>query len=939
MACQKHSDQYFVVTNSTLPPVVASRYFKRWTDADPIRTEMVAELARLSLSQMIFSQILQKDTENHFTLPSAMRRLRNTVVSTLIARDLGGLADLTEVVETMTAFADFAVQTHLLAINQEMNTLHGTPIGDDSGDPQELIVLGMGKLGGRELNVSSDIDLIFAYAEDGETLTTSPEQRQLSNHEFFTRLGKKLIKALSEITADGFTFRVDMALRPNGASGPLVASFGMIEEYFIVQGREWERYAWVKARALTGRKSELAALESLIYPFVYRRYLDFGSIDALRSMHAQIRAEVNRQETRHPERSNNVKLGRGGIREIEFLAQVFQLIRGGRDAALRERSTRGILRILAKKQLLTVDVVEQLLQAYTFLRNLEHRLQYLDDTQTHILPSSEADRLTVARMMGFTSVAGLLAELDIHCHFVSAQFDTIFRDKTCDRPSDAEISAGTASDIALSDLSTLDAITARLAALGFDDAPTAAQRLLSTLQSTRLQALPEASRNRLLALVKAALPIIAQKADARSATMGRLLDFFEAIARRAAYLALLTEYPYTLERVIRMMHASDWAAKYLTRHPLLLDELLDDRTLKTEPDWPAFIQDCQQQLDAAEGDIERQMDVLREMHHAQQLHLLVQDLEGGLSVEHLADRLSILADIMIAATIRAAWRTIANRHRETPQFAVIAYGKLGGKELGYASDLDLIFLYEDEHPDAPALYAKLAQRFITWMTSHTPAGILFDVDIALRPDGAGGLLVSSLSSFEKYQCRSAWLWEHQALTRARYCAGDAAIGARFEAIREKVLRQVRDTATLKQEVTAMRKKMRAAYPSRPPLFDLKHDIGGMIDIEFIVQFLILQHAAHYPQLTANIGNIALLALCGECRLIDAELASGTANAYRKFRKLQHQIRLQGEERARVEPKLVENEVKTVVRLWQDVLGEQSSTSSQPAIGNTLQHAP
>ncbi|MFI4939387.1 MAG: bifunctional [glutamate--ammonia ligase]-adenylyl-L-tyrosine phosphorylase/[glutamate--ammonia-ligase] adenylyltransferase [Burkholderiales bacterium] len=933
MACQKHSDQYFVVTNSTLPPVVASRFFKRWADADAIRVETVAELAKLSLSPTIFSQILQKDTENQLSLPTAMRRLRNTVVATLIARDLGGLADLAEVVDTMTAFAEFAVQTHLLAINREMISLHGTPTGDDSGDPQGLIVLGMGKLGGRELNVSSDIDLIFTYAEDGETLITSPEQKQLSNHEFFDRLGKKLIAALSEITADGFTFRVDMALRPNGASGPLVASFGMIEEYFIVQGREWERYAWVKARALTGRKSELTALESLIYPFVYRRYLDFGAIDALRSMHAQIRAEVNRQEIRHPERSNNVKLGRGGIREIEFLAQVFQLIRGGRDAALRERSTRGILRILAKKQLLTPEVVEQLLQAYAFLRNLEHRLQYLDDAQTHILPPSEADRLTIAQMMGFASVADLLAELDIHRHFVSAQFDTIFRDKTCGRPCDAEAGTatasgtGSASNIAVSDLSTRNAITTQLAALGFDDAPTAAQRLLATLQSSRLQALPEASRNRLLALVNAALPIIAQKADARSATMGRLLDFFQTIARRAAYLALLTEYPYTLERVIRMMHASDWAAKYLTRHPLLLDELLDDRTLKTEPDWPAFTQDCQRQLDETEGDIERQMDVLREMHHAQQLHLLVQDLEGGLSVEHLADCLSKLADIMIAATIGAAWRTIANRHRETPQFAVIAYGKLGGKELGYASDLDLIFLYEDEHPDAPALYAKLAQRFIAWMTSHTPAGILFDVDIALRPDGAGGLMVSSLSSFEKYQCRSAWLWEHQALTRARYCAGDAAIGACFEAIREKVLRQVRDNAVLKQEVTAMRKKLRDAYPARPPLFDLKHDIGGMIDIEFIVQFLILQHAAHTPQLTANIGNIALLALCGECRLIDAELASGAADAYRKFRKLQHQIRLQGAERARVEPTLVENEVKTVVRLWQAVFDERSSTSS------------
>ena len=347
---------------------------------------------------------------------------------------------------------------------------------------------------------------------------------------------------------------------------------------------------------------------------------------------------------------------------------------------------------------------------------------------------------------------------------------------------------------------------------------------------------------------------------------------------------------------------------------------MDDRTLKAAPDWSLFAQECQQQLDAVKGDTERQMDVLRELHHAQQLRLLAQDLEGDLSVERLADHLTSLADVLIAATVQAVWQTIANRHREVPQFSVIAYGKLGGKELGYASDLDVIFLYDDDDQDAPGLYAKLAQRFITWMTSHTPAGILFDVDIALRPDGASGLLVSSLTSFEKYQSTSAWLWEHQALTRARFCAGDTAIGARFEAIRESILRQQRDASPLKIEVVNMRQKMRDAHPSRPPLFDLKHDVGGMIDIEFIVQFLILQHAARHAGLTADIGNIALLKLCGEIGLIDPALATGAANAYRKFRKLQHQIRLQGEERARVDKTLVQSEIDAVNRLWQSTFG-------------------
>jgi [glutamine synthetase] adenylyltransferase / [glutamine synthetase]-adenylyl-L-tyrosine phosphorylase len=887
---------------------------------------MITELVELSITPAIFARLLQKETEAGMPLPRAMRRVRNLVVATLIERDLSGRADLAEVLATISSFADFAVQTHVAALSLELAEAHGTPVGAESGMPQELIVLGMGKLGGHELNVSSDIDLIFAYPEDGETKTTSPEQRPLSNHEFFARLGKKLIGTLSEITEDGFTFRVDMALRPNGASGPLAASFGMVEEYLIVQGREWERYAWVKARALTGTASDIAALEQIVKPFVYRRYLDFGAIEALRNMHAQIRAEVMRQEARHPGRTNNVKLGRGGIREVEFLAQVFQLIRGGRDASLRDRSTRTTLNTLAEKNLLTPAEVAQLQQAYIFLRNLEHRLQYLDDAQTHTLPPNPDDRLTVAKMMGFADVESLLGELDAHRAIVAAQFDAIFSDKRNGQT--AKDAADTSATIhaELSDADNCDAIETRLSALGFDEVPAAAQRLLLTAHSPKLQSLPEASRNKLMGLINAALPLVADAAShtgARAATLGRLLDFFEAIARRAAYLALLTEYPHTLERVIRMMSTSDWAAKYLMRHPILLDELLDDRSLNAAPDWPAFALEVRRQLEAIQGDTENQMNVLRELHHAHLFRLLAQDLEGAMTMEKLADHLSALADILVDATIKAVWQTIHNRHREVPKFAVIAYGKLGGKELGYASDLDVIFLYDDEDQEAPGLYAKLAQRFITWMTSHTPAGILFDIDIALRPDGASGLLVSRVTAFEKYQSESAWVWEHQALTRARFCAGDTEIGARFEAIRETVLRQPRDAEKLRQEVLSMRKKMHDAHPNRSTSFDLKHDAGGMIDIEFIVQFLVLRDAARYPQLTADIGNIALLKLCGELGLIDQVLAIEVADAYRLFRKLQHQIRLQGNDRARVEVQQVAREAAQVKQLWSATVGNDA----------------
>jgi glutamate-ammonia-ligase adenylyltransferase len=908
-------------------PASASRFLQRWLGADPARAGRLAALAELSLSSLDFGAALAAQStgaQNGETLPlgRAMRRLRNLLICAIIERDLAGRADLDEVVTAMSRFADFAVQSHLAELMTEMTAVHGVPIGQESGRPQQMMVLAMGKHGGGELNVSSDIDLIFVYPEDGDT-QAGPGQRSLSNHEFFVRLGRKLIAAIAEITEDGFTFRVDMALRPNGKSGPLACSLNMVEDYLIVQGREWERYAWVKARAVTGDPIDIAALDAIVRPFVFRRYLDFGVIDAIRTMHAQIRAEVNRQERLHPERSHNVKLGRGGIREIEFLAQVFQLIRGGRDPALRERSTRKTLRLLAERELLTADTVERLLEAYTFLRNLEHRLQYLEDAQTHTLPASKEDRQAVAQMMGLPDEATLLARLDEQRVFVAGQFDAIFADKADKSGADHVDPAAS-----MSDPENGEAIAQQLAALGFDRPQDAATRLVATWQAPRLQTLPEASRNRLGALVNTALTQIAavvreSGVGSHAATLGRLLDFFEAIARRSAYLSLLTEYPHTLERVIRMINASGWAATFLTQHPILLDELLDDRGNAAGADeLPHLAATLARQLDAAQGDTERQLDILREAHHAQLFRLLALDLAGELSVERLADHLSALADLIVAETVQRAWLTIPKRHREVPRFAVIAYGKLGGKELGYVSDLDVIFLFDDEDQDAPGNYAKLAQRFITWMTTHTPAGILFDIDTALRPDGASGMLVSSIGAFERYQRSSAWIWEHQALTRARFCAGDTAIGARFEAVREEVLRQDRSSRELelREEVVKMRKRMHEAHPGRSDSFDLKHDDGGMIDIEFIVQYLVLRHAFLHPQLTANKGNIALLRMCGELGLIDPALAQGAADAYRLMRRLQHQVRLQGQDNAHVDPALVAAHAEVVVRLWHACFG-------------------
>lgn len=903
-------------THLSLTPPLPSRFVERWLAGSPARAPLLAELCELKLSELDFNQWLAAQQGDAPTLRAAMRRLRNLLVCAIAMRDVSGRADLAEVVDAISGFADFAVRTHLADLYGAMTDAHGVPTGEESGRPQQMIVVGMGKLGGGELNVSSDIDLIFLYPEGGETVTQRDDQRPLSNHEFFTRLGRKLIADIAEITEDGFSFRVDMALRPNGASGPLAASFAMLEDYLLVQGREWERYAWVKARALTGDPADIAQLERLVTPFVYRRYLDFGAINALRNMHAQIRAEVVRQETRHPERDVNVKLGRGGIREIEFLAQVFQLIRGGRDPGLRDRSTRNTLRTLADKKLLAPDVVERLLDSYVFLRNLEHRIQYLDDAQSHVLPPSEEDRQRIAAMTGHADVAALKHAYEDCSRWVAAQFDAMFEDKA-PRSGDAG-----AANAPLLDEADEDALASYLSTLQFDDPAASARRLQSSLRSTRLQSLPELRRHQLQALMRTALPMVSREGGTHSATLGRLVDFFEAIARRSAYLELLTEYPHALGRVVRMMAASGWAAQYLTRHPMLMDELLDDAGLKAEPDWTAFAAECRSRLQAFDGDTERQMDALRELHHAQLFRLLAQDLGGLLTVERLADHLSALADVLVGATLEAIWKTLPNRHREQPAFAVIAYGKLGGKELGYASDLDVIFLYDDDDQEAPPLYAKLAQRFITWMTSHTSAGILFDIDIALRPDGASGLLVSSLAAFEKYQRQSAWVWEHQALTRARFCAGDATIGARFEALRTDLLRQPRDAAELRREVLTMRKRMDEAHPNRSGLFDLKHDPGGMIDIEFIVQYLVLAHSGEHPAMAGDIGNIALLQLAGKLGLIDPGLALQVADAYRHFRKQQHAIRMRGDDRARVTVESVEALRKAVLALWNAVIEPQ-----------------
>lgn len=909
-------------TPSLISAEQASRFFRNWLNADPAnRRTQLDRLVQSPLSSLDYSALLSQETAAGHPIPRALRRIRNLLICAIIERDLSGKADLSEVMETMTCFAEFTIQTLLKDLYAEMVDTHGMPIGAQSGKEQRMIVLGMGKLGSRELNVSSDIDLIFVYPENGDTVSTREgRQRLLSNQEFFIRLGRRLNAAIAEIAEDGFVFRVDMELRPNGRSGPLATSLNMVEQYFIVQGREWERYAWIKARAITGNPEDIEALQKIVFPFVYRKYLDFSVIESIRSMHQQIRADVIRREKLHPERVNDVKLGKGGIREIEFLAQMFQLIRGGREPALQDKSTRKILKMLPEKRLMDEETVNKLLESYTFLRNIEHRIQYLEDAQTHSIPNNEEDRLLIAKAAGMASVDDLMYALKTHRDFVSDQFEAIFGEKS-EAPDPEKIIMPP-----LVSSQTDDELTAvlktKLDAIAFSEAEDAAKRLLAFWRSGRIQSLSDTYRAKTIALINNVMSDLLEYAHQPLVTLERLLNFLESIAKRTSYISLLSEFPVATSRLMHMLDTSDWAAQYLTRHPILLDELLDARTLMERPDWDEFTQDLNAQLEANRGDTEQLMDVLREAHHAQQFRLLAQDLNGELTVEELADDLSRLADIMAEATLREVWLSMNKRHREVPKFAIIAYGKLGGKELGYASDLDIVFLYDDDDQMAPMLYARLAQRFITWMTSPTSAGTLFDIDIALRPDGASGLMVSSFDAFERYQEKSAWPWEHQALTRARFCCGDASIGERFEALRDRILRRERDPENLKTEIVKMRRRILDAHPNHSNLFDIKHDAGGMMDIEFIVQYLVLEYAITYPELTGNLGNIALLKMCDRLGLFSEVSGETVAAIYRHFRRLQHQIRMQGASEAKIALGAVEGEADEVRKLWKEVFGRE-----------------
>jgi glutamate-ammonia-ligase adenylyltransferase len=841
---------------------------------------------------------------------AALRRARQLLMLAIVERDARQVAPLDEVCGAISTWARLATAIALRHAAAELAALHGRPL-DTDGRPQDLLVVGMGKLGGNELNVSSDIDLVFVHRDGGQTEGRDGVAR-LPSGEFFHRVARRLSALLADPTEDGFVFRVDTRLRPNGDSGPLVCTLPMLEQYFYDQGREWERFAWLKGAVIAdsglagadARALDERHLAEVVHPFVFRRYLDFAAFGALRDLHALIRAEADRRSARRDSRDGggiDVKVGRGGIREIEFCAQLFQIVRGGRDPLLRDRRTLVTLEVLAARRLLDPEVTRQLADAYRLLRRTEHALQYQDDAQTHRLPDDPAVRARVAAIVGLPP-----ADFDAALATAREQVDAVFGGLLAEPAADDATPATTDSPARPDDAQATARITALREGRRYRLARPDTQRRIDQLLET-------AARDRSW-----------REGEVDSAWLGRLCDLLETVAGRPAYVALLAQYPAAFRQLLRMIGRAKWAADYLMHHPVVLDELLDGQILEPT-DFAAWERDLRASLAAAvtrdgEPDVERQMDVVRESHHAQVFRVLAQDLAGRLTVERLSDLLSELADRVLAVVLDCAWRQVRNPHRETPRFAVVAYGKLGGKELGYASDLDLVFVFDDDDERAPALYAQLAQRLAAWLSTRTAAGLLFEIDLRLRPNGNAGLMVSSLRAFETYQRESAWVWEHQALTRARFAAGDRDIGARFETLRRDILAGAREPARLADEVRAMRKRMLDGHPNRSAQFDLKHDPGGMVDIEFIVQYLVLAHSGPHPELLDNAGNIALLDRAARTGLIDAAQATAVAQAYRDFRRLQHVLRLNDARYARVDPESVAAQRAAVRALWEAVLG-------------------
>jgi glutamate-ammonia-ligase adenylyltransferase len=846
---------------------------------------------------------------------TALRIVRQLVMERLMVLDCDRQAPLAVVTSAVTCLAEFALDIACVQAQRDLDAQHGAPLRE-GGQRAELWVVGMGKLGARELNVSSDIDLVYVYDEDGDTAGVESGRGRISNHEYFTKVVKNIYGLIGEPTEHGFVFRVDTALRPNGNSGPPVVSLGGLEEYFQVQGREWERFAWLKSRVVAPRScidsGSAQVLRSAVLPFVFRRYLDYSVFDSLRVLHKQIREHAAKRSAGRPERANDVKLSRGGIREVEFTVQLLQVVRGGHYPELRTRPTLQALQRVAAAGLMPQATADALARAYEFLRRVEHRIQYLDDQQTHVLMGCDHDLGWIARTMGFADCCPFLHELDAHRELIAQEFDTLLGGaggecKGCNGPKAARAAPD------------LEAVQEQLP-------PKLRERVAAWSRNPRVMALREDARARLSRLVARTGQWLEEGRVSEESAL-RMADWVEPLLRRESYLALLLERPGVHERLLRLLGAARWPARYLLQHPGVIDELASDQLVSerfSAPDFEGELEQRRRSLQiTGEDDDEALLNLLRRAHHAEVFRTLARDVEGLLTVEQVADDLSALADSVLRVTTRWCWQRLKNRHRDMPRFGIIGYGKLGGKELGYGSDLDIVFVYEDDDEAAPDAYASFVRKLINWLSTKTAEGDLFEIDTALRPNGSSGLLITTFEAYSDYQqgrgSNTAWTWEHQAMTRARFVMGEDSLRERFDEVRQAVITAPRSVAALRAEIMAMREKVRAARPVKAGAFDVKHSPGGMVDAEFAVQFLVLSQSAKHPELIPNVGNIALLQRAEACGLLPPGVGQAAASAYRELRRVQHKARL-NEEPTHVPAGALEAERQAVLALWRSVFG-------------------
>lgn len=796
---------------------------------------------------------------------AALRRCRNAQLCRILAADMLQLQTVSRSLQLVSQLADTLINAAYHWAYQQLSMQWGTP-KDQHGNTMPLLVLGMGKLGGAELNFSSDIDLIFTYPANGET---TGGRRSCEHQQFFTRLGQKLIAALHQVTADGFVYRVDMRLRPFGDSGPLVLSFAAMEDYYQEQGREWERYAMLKARILNPDGYHSNELQQLLKPFIYRRYIDFSAIESLRRMKQQIE-----QENRRLNRRNNIKLGVGGIREVEFIVQTLQLIRGGRIPAMQQPSLLKALPVLADEEVLTWQQVTELQDDYLLLRTVEQALQGIDDQQTQTLPQDELAQAQLLVSLGIDNWAQLQQQIDTAMARVHQQFKLVI-----DNGEELEQQEITLGRLIWDSEQPPQELAAQLEWLTAEEATELINQLQQFKQDCQKRSVGPRGRDYLAKLVPLLLHMLQQQQSSPT-VLSRVLSVFRQIVTRTAYLELLFENPAALQQLVLLCTQSGWLAEHLSRYPMLLDELIDPAQLyqiATQADYQDRLR--QHMLRVPSDDLELLMETLRQYKQAQQLRIAAADISGVLPLMKVSDHLTWLAEVLLEQVVELAWQQMTERYGVPADladgdkgFAVIAYGKLGGLELGYGSDLDLVFVHQcdTQQPtsgeraiDSRQFYLKLVQRVLHLCTTRTNSGVLYDIDTRLRPSGNSGLLAIHIQTYAEYLQHEAWTWEHQALVRARAIYGSATIRQRFEHIRQQIISQPRDLARLRDDVLQMRDKLRQHHGVATA--DPKHSSGGIVDLEFISQYLVLGHAAEHAQLYRYSDNI---------RILDAAAASG-----------------------------------------------------------------